>query len=375
MVQPFIFLSPPKLAVNTQDNLSQAIASNYIAPNGPFVAQFEEEMAFKIKSPYCIALNSGTSALHLALILAGVQMGDQVLCASNTFVASANPALYLGAEPVFIGSEATTWNICPNALEDALRSLSKKNMKPKALVMAHIYGNPAKMKDILEVCTKYDVRLIEDAAESLGSKIRDTMTGTFGDYGVYSFNGNKIITASAGGMLVVKSEEAKRKAKFLATQAKDLAPFYSHSEVGFNYSMSNLLAAIGSAQLEELDQRVVFRRKLFAQYQSTLQDLGDFRFQSELDDALSNRWLTTVVFNKIVEHQKMVDFFRSCGIETRPLWKPLHTQKLFKDSLYFGNHFENDIFLKGICLPSGDHVTQETFTRVINTLRNYILTV
>ena len=277
--------------------INEAFESNWIAPLGPNVDAFEKEIAFKVGVNGAVALSSGTAAIHLALSLLNVQKGDTVFCSSLTFVASANPILYLGGEPVFIDSEPDTWNMSPIALEKAFIDAAKSNKMPKAVIIVNLYGQSAKMDELISICNKYQVPIIEDAAESLGSTYKGKASGTFGDFGIYSFNGNKIITASSGGMLISNNREALSKAYFLSTQAKDPAPHYEHSQIGYNYRMSNILAGVGRGQLEVLEERVSARRRIFQTYYQELAHLPGIDFMPELENTFSNRWLTAITIN------------------------------------------------------------------------------
>jgi pyridoxal phosphate-dependent aminotransferase EpsN len=351
-----IWLSPPHMSGREVVYVQEAFDSNWIAPAGPHITAFEEELAQFNNSNHVAALSSGTAALHLALILLNIGKGDIVLCQSLTFVASANPILYQGATPVFIDSETDTWNICPNVLEDALKFYHKVGKKPKAVIGVHLYGMPCMLDEILHLCEKYDVPFIEDAAEALGSMYKNKHAGGFGKIGIFSFNGNKIITTSGGGALVSKDCTLISRAKFLAAQAKDEAPYYAHSEMGYNYRMSNICAGIGRAQLEVLEERVDQRRNNYNFYKHKLSALPGISFQPEPVDIFSNRWLTAIrVDPKLsgTDREKIRLHLESCNIESRPVWKPMHLQLLFKDAPYFGGSIGELLFNEGLCLPSG----------------------
>lgn len=374
-----IYLSAPHMSGNEQKYIQNAFDSNWIAPLGPNVDEFESELASFVGVKGGAAVSSGTAAIHLALRLLDVKKGDTVFCSSFTFVASANPIVYLGAEPVFIDSEPETWNMSPQALAHALYDANKVGKLPKAVILVHLYGQSAKLDEILSLCNQYDIPIIEDAAESLGSTYKGKASGTFGRFGVYSFNGNKIITTSGGGMLVSDDAEALVKAKFLATQAKDPAPHYEHSEIGYNYRMSNILAGVGRGQLEVLEDRVRARRRIFNRYYEELSHIAGFCFMPELENTRSNRWLTTMMIDEKesgISIEKLLKTLAEENIEARPTWKPLHMQPLFKESKYYSHQKDNDVskrlFEKGICLPSGSNMMDEDQRRVIEAIINII---
>lgn len=368
-----IFLSPPHMSGNEQKYINEAFETNWIAPLGPNVDAFEKELAEYVGSKGAAAVSSGTAAIHLALRLLDVQQGDRVFCSSLTFIASANPILYQGAEPVFIDSEPDTWNMSPLALERAMEAAKKEGKLPKAVVVVNLYGQSAKMDEILAICNHYQVPVVEDAAESLGSTYKGKKSGTFGKFGIYSFNGNKIITTSGGGMLVSDDVEALQKARFLATQARDPAPHYQHSQVGYNYRMSNIVAGIGRAQLEVLDERVKARRAIFDRYVQALGDIEGIHFMPELEGTMSNRWLTTLTIDQQALGMTPMDIINALAaenIEARPVWKPLHLQPLFDGVQYYpheeGWSVSDELFANGICLPSGSSMTAEEQNRVID---------
>ncbi|KAB2460682.1 aminotransferase class I/II-fold pyridoxal phosphate-dependent enzyme [Bacillus sp. CH126_4D] len=367
-----IYLSSPHMSGNEQKYIKDAFDSNWIAPLGPNVDEFERELASFVGVKGGAAVSSGTAAIHLALRLLNVQEGDTVFCSSFTFVASANPIVYLGAEPVFIDSEPETWNMSPQALALALHDANKAGKLPKAVILVHLYGQSAKLDEILSLCNHYDVPIIEDAAESLGSTYKGKASGTFGRFGVYSFNGNKIITTSGGGMLVSDDVEALERARFLATQAKDPAPHYEHSKVGYNYRMSNILAGIGRGQLEVLEDRVRARRSVYKRYYEELSLIPGFYFMPELENTRSNRWLTTLTIDEKesgISVGKVLSTLAEENIEARPMWKPLHIQSLFKRKKYYPHSQNEDVsqhlFQSGICLPSGSNMLVEDQKRVI----------
>lgn len=372
-----IFLSPPHLSGNEAKYIQEAIETNWIAPLGPNVDAFEKELAEYVGASGAVAVSSGTAAIHLALSLLEVGKGDLVFCSSLTFVASANPILYLGAEPVFIDSEPDTWNMSPVALERALRDAKLAGKLPKAVIVVNLYGQSAKMDEIVDICDEYEVPMIEDAAESLGATYKGRPSGTFGKFGIYSFNGNKIITTSGGGMLVSDDLEALSRARFLATQARDLAPHYQHSTMGYNYRMSNVLAGIGRGQLEVLNERVHARREVFSKYQNELGQLPGIYFMPELQNTMSNRWLTAITVDEReagVSVIEILEVMSKENIEARPVWKPLHLQPLFSGLKYY-SHYEtcsmsDELFESGICLPSGSNLTNEEFNRVVDCIKS-----
>jgi len=378
-VKEKIYLSPPHMSGNEQKYINNAIHMNWIAPLGPNVDAFENEIAAFVGVNAAAAVNSGTAAIHLALQLLDVKQGDRVFCSTLTFVASANPILYQGAEPVFIDSEPETWNMSPQALERALKVAAIEGTLPKVVIVVHLYGQSAKMDEILYLCNKYHVPVIEDAAESLGSTYKGKASGTMGSFGIYSFNGNKIITTSGGGMLVSNDVDAINKARFLAAQAKDDAPYYQHSKTGFNYRMSNILAGIGRGQLEVLEERVEARRAVFNYYYQHLSALPGIKFVNELENTRSNRWLTTLLIEEKesgLSNQTLLQLLSKEKIEARHVWKPLHLQPLFKGALYYSHseteHVAEELFNKGICLPSGSGMSEEQKMRVISCILNFL---
>lgn len=374
-----ILLSSPHMTGNEMKYIEEAFRSNWIAPMGPNVDRFEKELASYTGVKSAAALSSGTAAIHLALNLIGVKPGDRVFCASLTFVASANPILYLGAEPVFIDSEEETWNMSPRALRRAFDDALAERKIPKAVIIVNLYGQSAKMDELMAICNEYRVPVIEDAAESLGSSYKGKASGSIGKFGIFSFNGNKIITASGGGMLVSNNETAIQKARFLSCQAKDDAPFYKHSEVGYNYRMSNVLAGIGRAQLEAIDERVVARRSVYERYEKELGDLPAISFQPEIEGSFSNRWLTVMLLDpaetRVTPH-RLKRALESDNIEARYVWKPLHTQKLFETAKFYRHEgkmpVSEKLFKYGLCLPSGSNMTYNQQTRVIEGIRKML---
>ncbi|WP_035052416.1 DegT/DnrJ/EryC1/StrS family aminotransferase [Carnobacterium pleistocenium] len=368
-----ILLSSPHMSGKEQKYIREAFDSNWIAPLGPNVTNFELELAQYTNKKGASVTSSGTAAIHLSLACLGVEKGDSVFCSSFTFIASANPALYLGAELTFIDSEPSSWNMSPQALERALFAASKENKLPKAIIVVDLYGQSADMDPLLDIADLFGVPIIEDAAESLGAEYKNKKSGTLGKIGIFSFNGNKIITTSGGGAIISDDEEILDKAFFLATQAKDAAPYYQHSLVGYNYRMSNVLAGIGRAQLQVLDDRVEKRREIFQNYHKELNTIEELHFMPELKQSKSNRWLTTLVidpFMTTITPFEFMDRMNQVNIETRLLWKPLHMQPLFKNNKFY-KHSEKTtavselLFTMGICIPSGSNLTEENQYRVI----------
>jgi dTDP-4-amino-4,6-dideoxygalactose transaminase len=372
-----IWLSSPHMGGNEKQFVNEAFAANWVAPLGPNVTGFETDLEEYLNDEvYVGALSSGTAALHLALILLGVQPGDEVLCQSMTFSASANPIAYLGAIPIFVDSESETWNICPNALEEAIKDRIHKGKKPKAIVAVHLYGMPFQVDAILSIAQRYDIPIVEDSAEALGSTYRGKKCGTFGTIGVLSFNGNKIITTSGGGALVAKTKALKEKAVFLATQARDAAPHYQHSEIGYNYRLSNICAGIGRGQMQVLDEHVALRRGMHAFYQDALKGVdGVTVFSEPNSDFYSNHWLSALVIapsacnGKTREDLRLA--FEAEHIESRPLWKPMHLQPVFEKYPYFGGSISEQLFENGLCLPSGSNLTDDERSRIALVLNNF----
>lgn len=375
-----ILLSSPHMSGKEQHYINQAFETNWIAPLGPNVDAFEREIADYVKMTDAAATSSGTAAIHLALELLGIGKGDIVFCSSLTFIASANPVLYTGATAVFIDSEETTWNMSPVALEKALRDAKEKGRLPKAIIIVNLYGQVAMMDELMKLSEEYGVPVVEDAAESLGALYKEQPSGSFGKFGVFSFNGNKIITTSGGGMLVSNDVEALKKSRFLATQARDPAIHYQHSVVGYNYRLSNILAGVGRAQLQVLDERVNARRAIFDRYVEALSGIDGLNFMPELKDTYGNRWLTTLTLNpqqvKILPYELIEELGKE-NIEARPVWKPLHLQPLFKGCVFYA-HGADDVvserlFETGICLPSGSNMSVEQQERVIQKIKQVLL--
>ena len=362
-----IWLSSPHMGEKELEYVKEAFDTNWIAPLGPHVNAFEKELeTFLNNNIHVAALSSGTAAIHLALIILGVKTGDEVICQSMTFSASANPIVYQGATPVFVDSEDTTWNMSPEMLEAAIKERIKKGKKPKAIIVVHLYGMPAQIDKIAKIANSYEIALIEDAAEALGSSYKQQRLGTFGDIGILSFNGNKIITTSGGGALVASNEDHIKKARFLATQALDPAPHYQHSQIGYNYRMSNVCAGIGRGQMEVLNQRIEQRRKNFEFYKTAFAGVDEIKFLHEPTvDYFSNRWLSTITVEgaRFTREDLRLDLV-SENIDSRPLWKPMHLQPVFSNAPFYGNGLSEAIFDKGLCLPSGSNLTPEELNRV-----------
>jgi len=362
-----IWLSSPHMGGNEMKYVQEAYDTNWVAPLGPNVNEFEKELANRLKIEAVAALSSGTAAIHLALIILGIKQGDEVLCSSFTFSATANPIMYQGATPVFIDSEPDTWNMSPELLESAIKDRIKKGNKPKAIILVHLYGMPAKIKDILEISHRYDIPLIEDAAEALGSKFEEKSCGTFGLMGIRSFNGNKIITTSGGGALLSNYSKYVEKARFLSTQARDKAPHYQHSEVGYNYRMSNIVAGIGRGQLEVLESRIYKRRDNNQFYRKLLSDNDFISFQDEPTSHYSNYWLTTIIIEKnkySIDSDTVRLSLAQENIETRPLWKPMHLQPVFAGCPAYLDGVSEQLFKKGLCLPSGSNLREDEKERI-----------
>ncbi|MEC3908049.1 aminotransferase class I/II-fold pyridoxal phosphate-dependent enzyme [Tamlana sp. 2201CG12-4] len=361
-----IYLSSPHMGGAELDFVNDAFSTNWIAPLGPNVDGFEEDLKYYLGDErHVAALSSGTASIHLALQLLDVSAGDEVLCQSFTFSASANPIIYQGATPIFIDSEAETWNMCPELLEIAIKDRIEKNKKPKAIIAVHLYGMPYKANEINEVAKRYEIPVIEDSAEALGSTYFGKACGTLADIGILSFNGNKIITTSGGGALIVKTKAMKDKAVFLSTQARDHAPHYEHSFVGFNYRMSNVLAGIGRGQMQVIDDRVQARRKNFNFYKSNLDKFDSIELLQEPKGFCSNRWITCIKTDSYAKREAIRLALQNDDIESRPLWKPMHMQPVFKECLHFTNGISEDLFEKGLCLPSGSNLSEDDLNRIV----------
>ena len=362
-----IYLSSPHMGGMEQRFVEDAFNTNWIAPLGPNVNGFEEDISHYLGGNHQVAvLSSGTASIHMALVLLGVTTGDEVLCQSFTFSASANPIMYQGATPIFIDSEKDTWNMSPELLEIAIKDRIEKYKKPKAIIAVHLYGMPYKANEISAIAKKYDIPVIEDSAEALGSTYFNTPCGTLGAFGILSFNGNKIITTSGGGALVTKTIDEKNNAVHLSTQARDDAPHYEHSKVGYNYRMSNVVAGIGRGQMQVLDERVAARRRNFEFYKKKLEAYADIEFLEEPDGFFSNRWLTCVKTSSFELREHIRLKLLEQDIESRPLWKPMHMQPVFENFLHFTNGTSEDLFEKGLCLPSGSNLTKDDLNRIFN---------
>lgn len=375
MEEERIFLSRPHMGGTELDYIHDAFDKNWIAPLGENVTEFENSIKNYVGVNAAVAVGSGTSAIHLALIESGVQKDDIVFCSSLTFSASANPIIYQGAIPVFIDSEMASWNMSPDALRKAFEKYDEKGIKPKAVVAVNLYGQSAKMDEIKAICDEYKTTLVEDAAESLGAIYKGQKSGTFGKYGIFSFNGNKIITTSGGGMLISNDEEHIAHALFVSTQARDKALHYQHSELGYNYRLSNISAGIGRGQMEVLDQRIQRRREIFDKYNEAFGSIEGFDFQPELPDSKSNRWLTALTIDESktgFSALDLIDALQQNNIEARPVWKPMHLQPFFESYDYITSENDNGAYLfnHGVCLPSGSDMTDAQQNRVIEIIKS-----
>jgi len=371
-----IWLSSPHMGGNELKYIHEAFDKNWVAPLGPNVDGFESDLEqFLGKNVKVAALSAGTAALHLALIECGMKHGDEVICQSMTFSASANPIAYCGAQPVFVDSEPDTWNMCPVALRDAIEDRIKKGTKPKAIIVVHLYGMPAKMDEITAVAKEFQIEIIEDAAEALGSTYKGQACGTFGRFGVLSFNGNKIITTSGGGALVCHTDTDKNKIVFLSTQARDNAPHYQHSHIGFNYRMSNIVAGIGRGQMEVLQNRVEARRAMHDFYVDIFKNIEGVTVFSEPNaDFYSNHWLSAIIVDPTVSNKNREGLraaFLEDNIESRPLWKPMHLQPVFEGAPYYGGTVSENLFENGLCLPSGSNLSDEERERILKAINTY----
>lgn len=361
-----IYLSPPHVGNEELELVKDVFATNWISPAGPHIEMFEYELAAFNGVPYAAALASGTAAIHLALIVLGVEPGDEVICSSFTFAGTCNPIVYLHASPVFVDSEESTWNMDPVLLEEAIVDGIKRGKKPRAIILVHLYGMPARLDEILSVAARYEIPIIEDAAEGLGASYQGRKLGSFGHLGVFSFNGNKIITTSGGGALVSDDESWIKRAKFLSTQARDPFPHYEHTVIGYNYRLSNVCAAIGVGQMRVLDKRVDRKREIFEFYQKRFAIHSAISFQPEIPGSYSNRWLTTVVFDSdagVSPEQVRLELEKH-NIETRPLWKPMHLQPVFQSARCFVNGVSEKLFACGLCLPSGTALSEDQLSRI-----------
>jgi len=371
-----IWLSSPHMGGGEMGYIQEAFEHNWVAPLGKNVDEFEIAIQdYLQENKFAAALSSGTAALHLALIQLGIGYGDEAICQSFTFSATANPIKYLGATPVFVDSDKNNWNMSPEFLEIAIQDRIKNHKKPKAVIVVHLYGMPAMMDEILEICNRYEIPLVEDSAESLGSKYKGRRCGTFGEFALLSFNGNKIITTSGGGALVTNTKAQKEKAIFLSTQARDQAPHYQHSEVGYNYRLSNICAGIGRGQMEVLEERVSQRRANHDFYKELFSDIDAVEVFSEVNsDFYSNHWLTSITLHKDLTSrttEELMSAFLDRNIETRPLWKPMHLQPVFKDCPYYGENVAEELFNQGLCLPSGSNLTNDDKKRIKDVIVNF----
>jgi dTDP-4-amino-4,6-dideoxygalactose transaminase len=370
---PRVFLSSPHMSGNENAHIQEAFDGNWVSPLGPHVDAFEREFCKLVGSRHAAALSSGTAALHLALILAGVEAGDDVMVSSLTFSASVNPIVYLGARPVFIDSDRASWNVDPELLVEAVMERARRGRLPKCVIPVHLYGQSVDMAPVLEVCERHGIPVVEDAAESLGATYGDRAPGTMGRVGIFSFNGNKIITTSGGGMLVSDDEVLVARARKLATQARDPAPHYQHSEIGYNYRLSNILAGIGRAQLEVLEDRVAARRRNFEYYAQALGDLPGIEFMPEAPWGRHTRWLTTLTINSAefgADREAVRLALEADNIETRPVWKPMHLQPVFAQYEVIGGSVSEDLFARGLCLPSGSNLPETDMERVVSAVRS-----
>jgi dTDP-4-amino-4,6-dideoxygalactose transaminase len=371
-----IWLSSPHMGGTEQDYIKEAFDANWVAPLGPNVNGLEQDLENYLDADAHVgALSSGTAAIHLGLILLGVQAGDEVICQSMTFSASANPILYLGATPIFIDSEEQTWNICPIALEAAIIDRIKKGKKPKAIIAVHLYGVPCQIEAVREVADKYTIPILEDSAEALGSSYKGQKCGTFGDIGILSFNGNKIITTSGGGAIVTKTAALKEKAIFYATQSRDNAPHYQHSEIGYNYRMSNICAGIGRGQMEVLDEHVALRRQMHDFYVKLFASIEGVKvFEAPNEDYFANYWLSAITIDenktKGITRETLRLALEAENIESRPLWKPMHLQPIFEKYPYYGSNVAQNLFENGLCLPSGSNLTDKDRERISKVIKS-----
>lgn len=377
-MKPKIWLSAPHMGGKELQYIQNAFADNWIAPVGPNIDLFEQKLqAYLGHDMQVAAVSSGTAALHLALIILGVKTGDEVLCQSLTFSGSANPIVYQGATPVFVDSEESTWNMSPLHLESAIKDRISKGNKPKAIIVVHLYGMPAKIEALMHIGHAYNIPVIEDAAEALGSRYNGRQLGTFGDISILSFNGNKIITTSGGGTIVSANEAYIKKAKFLSTQAQDPAPHYQHSQIGYNYRMSNIAAAIGCGQMEVLQHRILKRRSNFEYYKNALASCKEIQLLEEPDrDYFSNHWLTTLtVESDTLTREDIRLALVAQNIDCRPVWKPMHLQPVFAGAPYYGAGVSEKLFSKGLCLPSGSNISDTELYQVTSVILQTITTV
>jgi dTDP-4-amino-4,6-dideoxygalactose transaminase len=364
-----IFLSPPYQSGEEMEYLRKALASNWLAPGGEFVEKFENDLKGLIDRKHCLALNSGTAAIHLALKVLGIEHGDYVICQTFSFVASANPISYLGATPVFVDSEEVSWNMDPQLLEDAIVDLQKNEIHPKAIIYTHIYGNLAEVNKLIAISRKYNIPIIEDAAEALGSKLDDCYAGNFGDISVLSFNGNKVITSSGGGALLTDNRDWALRARHLATQARDPEFPFIHSEIGYNYQMSNISAALGLSQLPHLEEWVQKKRSTFSDYQNYFEDLGGFQYATEMNSYYLNRWLSVFIAPNGKMRDRILQSLENNHIESRRFWKPLHSLGIYPSQNAYISGVALSLFERGFCLPSGVGLTNKQQDDIKNIIK------
>ncbi len=367
-----IYLSAPHMSGYEQEFINEAFKTNWVAPVGPNVNGFESDLENYLKSSsYATALSSGTAAIHLALVLLDVGKNDEVICQTKTFVASVNPVNYVGAKPIFIDSETETWNMCPDLLEKALQDRIKQGKKPKAIIAINLYGMPYNVKRIHTIAKDYNIPVIEDSAEALGSSYNNQPCGTFGDYSVLSFNGNKIITTSGGGALISRDQTNKEKAIFLATQAKESGLDYSHKTIGYNYRMSNIIAGIGRGQMKVLNKRISARRKIYNYYYQQLKHINSISFLQEPEDYFSNRWLSCILLETETMRNDIMNILNENNIESRPSWKPMHLQEIYNNHPSYINGVSEELYKKGLCLPSGSGLTETDLERITSIIKSY----
>lgn len=363
-----INLSNPEFDGNELRYIHEAFQAGQIATSGAFIPQFEQKLEEGLGEGCIVALNSGTSAIHLALLLLGVEKGDEVICQTLTFAASANPIVYLGAKPIFVDSEKQTWNICPHLLEETILDRISKGKLPKAIISVNLFGMPCQMTEIMEIAQRYGIPVVEDAAESLGSKIYGQHCGTMADIGVFSFNGNKVITTGGGGAIHTSNLKWAKRARFLSTQSKDNFPHYEHSEIGYNYKMNNIAAGIGIAQLDILHRCIRKRREIYHSYETALKGLPGISFLTEPEGYFSNRWLSTLLINPLeagFDTNELRVFLDKQNIECRPVWKPMHLQPVYRQAMYYGGTIAESLFVQGICLPSSSHLSHQERERIL----------
>lgn len=368
-----IYLNPPHMCGLELKYIQDAFNSNWIAPVGPYIDIFEKDICTYTGAYNALAVSSGTAALHLALILEEINENDEVLCSTFTFAGSVFPILYQHAIPVFIDSDFSSWNMDPQALEDAVKDRIKKGKKPKAVIVVHLYGQSADLDPIVSICSRYNITMIEDAAEAVGTFYKNKHTGTFGEYGFFSFNGNKILTTSGGGMLVSPSKKKIEKARFIATQARDPAPYYEHTTIGYNYRMSNILAAIGCGQLKVLKERIQKKRDIFSYYKKKLGSIKGLSFMPEPSYGFSTRWLTCIYIDPAkakTNSENIRNTLEKENIESRLLWKPMHLQPVFKQYSFYGGQVSQSLFNNGLCLPSGTALTDDQLDRITYIIQN-----